>query len=79
MDFRLILHRYNYYDIDESNSESEFEGLDLFEPLDNSPLSSPPATPPRVSSPVVEPPPPPLLRAILLGDKPPLPKPNKKS
>jgi hypothetical protein len=79
MDFRLILHRYDYHDIDELDSELEFEGPNLFELPNNSPLSSPPATPLHVLSPIVEPPPPPLLRAILPSDKLPLPKPNKKS
>jgi hypothetical protein len=85
MDFELLLNRHDYRDIDESDSESEYHGPDLFEPLDSgSTLSSPYITPQRsLSPPPIEPLPSGLsnapLRAILPGDKPPPIAPPKKS
>jgi hypothetical protein len=84
MDFELLLNGHDYRDIDESDSESEYDGPDLFEPPgSDSTLSSPYITPQRSPSP---PPIEPLpsapsgaLRAILPGDKPPLIPPLKKS
>jgi hypothetical protein len=71
MDFRVILNRYDYRDIDESDSKEE-EGPDLFEPPDLDSLpSSPVLTPYRMPSPVIELEPLPLApsHTILPGDK----------
>ena len=70
MDFDLLINRYTYRDIDDSDSESEDNRPDLFEPPDQaSPLPSPCFTPQRSPSPPpIQPLPP---RAILPGDKPP--------
>jgi hypothetical protein len=77
MDFRLILNRYDYRDVDDSDSESEYNRPDLSKP--NSPLPSPTGS----STPSQSLPPPPLIeplppttRAILPGDKPPPPAPT---
>jgi hypothetical protein len=79
MDFRVILNRHDYRDIDESDSEEE-EGPDLFEPLDldDSPLPSPVLTPQQAPSLIIEPLPLAPLRTILPGDKPPILAPEPK-
>jgi hypothetical protein len=81
MDFELLINRYDYWDIDDSDSELEYDRPDLFEPFESdSPLFSPVITPQRSPSPslLIEP----LslassrapLRPILSGDKPSLSK-----
>jgi hypothetical protein len=74
MDFRFILNRYDYRDIDDSDSKSEYNKPDLSEPnfLFLLPTSS--LTPPRNPSPppLIEPLPL-IIYTILPGDKPPPP------
>ena len=85
MDFELLLNGHNYRDIDESDSESEYDGPDLFEPPNSdSTLSLPHITPQRSPSPLPiellpSAPSSTSLRAILPGDKPPPIPPLKKS
>ena len=53
IDFGIILYRCDYRDIDKSDSESDSDGPDLFEPInDDSPLSSPRLTPQQSASPI---------------------------
>jgi hypothetical protein len=75
MDFEITLNGCDYRDIDESDSESDDDGPDLFEPPDtDSPPPSPfdSSIPQQSPSSLAEPPPSASLRTILPGDKPPL-------
>jgi len=81
MDFELLINWYDYRDIDDSDSESEYDRPDLFESFkSDSLLSSPIITPQRSPSPslLIEPlslaPSRAPLRPILSSDKPPPPK-----
>jgi hypothetical protein len=77
MDFRFILNRYDYRDIDDSDSKSEYNRPDLSEP--NSPFLLPTgsSTPTRsLSLPLLIEPLPPITHAILPSNKPPPPAPT---
>jgi hypothetical protein len=83
MDFELLLNGHDYRDIDESDSESEDDRPDLFEPFEldsdlDSKSNSPVSAPLRLLlPPLLEPLPSISSRAILPGDKPPPPPPQK--
>jgi hypothetical protein len=74
MDFRLILNKYDYRDIDDSDSKSEYNRPDLSEPNSLFLLPTGSLTPTRsLSLPLLIEPLPPITRAILPGNKPPPP------
>jgi hypothetical protein len=74
MDFRLILNRYDYRDIDDSDSKSEYNRPDLSGPNSLFPSPTGSLTPPQnLSPPPLIEPFPPIIYIILPSDKPPSP------